>query len=86
MGEGVISRFGYAEIDDSKSMLFDGEGFVAGRPAGDRVDGYVFAYGHDYRGAIKALYQVSGQQPAEKRIDRLFFMPFVFSSVAPLKQ
>jgi len=67
MGEGVISRFGYAEIDDSKSMLFDGEGFVAGRPAGDRVDGYVFAYGHDYRGAIKALYQVSGQQPAVPR-------------------
>ncbi|PVH81593.1 glycoside hydrolase family 31 protein [Cadophora sp. DSE1049] len=67
MGEGVISRFGYAEIDDSKSMLFDGKGFVAGRPAGDRVDGYVFAYGHDYRGAVKALYQVSGQQPAVPR-------------------
>ena len=39
MGEGVISRFGYAEIDDSKSMLFDGEGFVAGRPAGGRAGG-----------------------------------------------
>ena len=28
-----------------------------------RVDGYLFAYGHDYRAAIKALYQISGSQP-----------------------
>ncbi|PBP20223.1 alpha-xylosidase [Diplocarpon rosae] len=67
MGEGVISRSGYAEIDDSKSMLFDGHGFVAGRRSGDRVDGYLFAYGHDYRGAIRALYQISGQQPSVPR-------------------
>ncbi|CAL3965635.1 unnamed protein product [Diplocarpon coronariae] len=63
MGEGVISRCGYAEVDDSKSMLFDGRGFVAGRRPGDRVDGYLFAYGHDYRGAIRALYQIAGPQP-----------------------
>lgn len=67
MGQGVISRFGYAEIDDSNSMLFDGQGFVAGRPAGDRVDGYLFAYGLDYKRAIKALYQVSGPQPSVPR-------------------
>ncbi|EKD18020.1 uncharacterized protein L3040_004559 [Drepanopeziza brunnea f. sp. 'multigermtubi'] len=67
MGEGVLSRFGYAEIDDSKSMLFDGHGFVAGRPAGDRVDGYLFAYGLDFKGAVRALYQISGQQPSVPR-------------------
>lgn len=63
LGVGVLSTFGYAAIDDSKSMLFDGKGFVAGRLPGDRVDGYLFAHGHDYKGAIKALYSLSGNQP-----------------------
>ncbi|RMZ74795.1 hypothetical protein DV737_g5740, partial [Chaetothyriales sp. CBS 132003] len=67
MGVGVCSKSGYAVIDDSDSMLFDHDGFVAGRRpshAGEhRVDGYLFAYGHDYRGAIQAFYQLSGKQP-----------------------
>ncbi|RMZ90740.1 hypothetical protein DV736_g2039, partial [Chaetothyriales sp. CBS 134916] len=67
MGLGVCSRSGFAVVNDSDSMLFDGNGFVAGRrpsDAGDRrVDGYLFAYGHDYRRAIQALYQLSGKQP-----------------------
>ncbi|BCS26787.1 uncharacterized protein APUU_51498A [Aspergillus puulaauensis] len=62
MGEGVVSKAGYAALDDSASMLFDG-GFVAGRKPGDRVDGYLFCYGHDYKDAIKAFYSVSGKQP-----------------------
>lgn len=63
MGTGVLSRFGYADVDDSKSMLFDGKGFVAGRRPGDRIDGYLFCHGHDYKGAIKDLYALSGKQP-----------------------
>ncbi|RMD40724.1 hypothetical protein DV735_g4408, partial [Chaetothyriales sp. CBS 134920] len=71
MGVGVCSRSGYAAIDDSDSMLFnDDDGFVAPRrPAevagqdGKRVDGYLFAYGPDYRGAVQALYKLSGKQP-----------------------
>ena len=63
MGLGVVSKFGYAVIDDSTSMLFDGEGWVTGRKEGDRIDGYLFAFGHDYRGAVKALYGLSGKQP-----------------------
>ncbi|TIA10720.1 putative alpha-xylosidase [Aureobasidium pullulans] len=62
MGPGVISKAGYASLDDSSSMLFDG-GFVAGRRPGDRVDGYLFCYGHDYKAAIKAFYELSGKQP-----------------------
>ncbi|KAE8141725.1 glycosyl hydrolases family 31-domain-containing protein [Aspergillus pseudotamarii] len=62
MGEGVISKAGYAALDDSKSMLFDGD-FVAGRKPGDRIDGYLFCYGHDYKAAIKAFYSISGHQP-----------------------
>lgn len=63
LGGGVISRSGYANIDDSKSMLFDGQGWIGSRKPGDRVDGYMFAYAHDYRAAIKAFYAFSGNQP-----------------------
>lgn len=44
VGSGVLSRYGYAALDDSESMLFDGQGFVAGRRPGDRVDGYLFCH------------------------------------------
>ncbi|KAF7587096.1 hypothetical protein BBP40_007715 [Aspergillus hancockii] len=67
MGQGVLSKAGFAEIDDTGSMLFDGQGFVAGRPRGDRVDGYLFAYGRDYKAAIKAFYAISGKQPVVPR-------------------
>ena len=63
MGSGALSRQGYASIDDSKSMLFDGHGFVAGRNPGDRIDGYLFFYGLDYKETMKAYYAVSGSQP-----------------------
>lgn len=61
---GVVSRDGFASIDDSDTMLFTEDGFVAPRRAGTgRVDGYLFCYGRDYREAVKALYQISGSQP-----------------------
>ncbi|KAJ5458128.1 hypothetical protein N7475_009516 [Penicillium sp. IBT 31633x] len=61
--QGVISKQGFASLDDSKSMLFDDRGWVAIRMPGGRVDGYLFAYGHDYRQAIQAFYLLSGPQP-----------------------
>lgn len=64
LGGGVVSRAGYASIDDSKSMLFDDNGWIASRrPGEDRIDGYLFAYGHDYRAAVQAFYAISGNQP-----------------------
>ncbi|KAM3426037.1 hypothetical protein NHJ13734_009710 [Beauveria thailandica] len=60
---GVASRRGFANIDDI-SMLLTEDGFVAPRKPGlDRVDSYLFCYGHDYRDAVKALYRLSGPQP-----------------------
>lgn len=67
MGQGVLSKAGYAALDDSRSMLFDGQGFVAPRPAGDRVDGYLFCYGRDYKAAMKSFFAVSGKQPVLPR-------------------
>ncbi|KAI5464961.1 glycosyl hydrolases family 31-domain-containing protein [Mariannaea sp. PMI_226] len=63
VGSGVISRNGFATIDDSTSMLFDGKGFVTTRREGDRVDGYLFYYGLDYRAGMKAFFELSGHTP-----------------------
>ncbi|RYP82463.1 hypothetical protein DL770_005576 [Monosporascus sp. CRB-9-2] len=63
VGSGILSRSGYADLDDSESMLFDGKGFVAPRRPGDRIDGYLFCYGQDYKAAMKIYYAISGKQP-----------------------
>ncbi|KAL4865168.1 hypothetical protein BDV12DRAFT_175129 [Aspergillus spectabilis] len=67
MGQGVLSKAGYAVVDDSKSMLFDGKGFVAPRGPGERFDCYLFCFGRDYKDAIKMLYAISGKQPIVPR-------------------
>ena len=67
MGNGIISKAGYAALDDTNSMLFDGNGFVAGRSPGDRIDGYLFCYGYDYKGAMKSFYAISGRPPVIPR-------------------
>ena len=61
--EGVLSRAGYAYIDDSTSMLFDGYGFVLPRASGDRVDGYLFHYGSHFKAVMRSFYTISGKQP-----------------------
>ncbi|KAK8055978.1 hypothetical protein PG993_001205 [Apiospora rasikravindrae] len=44
------------------------DGFIAPRrPGQGRVDGYLFAYGHDYREAVKGLYAISGSPPVLPR-------------------
>ena len=63
---GVIARGGVTALDDSTSFLFTEDGWVAPRPAG-HLDLYVFASGHDYAGALRDLYAVSGPQPVLPR-------------------
>jgi hypothetical protein len=59
---GVVSRQGYAVLDDSRSMVFGPDGWVEPRD-GSRDDLYVFGYGHDYPGALRAFHAVSGPAP-----------------------
>ena len=63
MGLGVLSRNGFATLDDSDTMLFEEDGFVSPRRSGDRIDGYLFHYGFEFKGAMKAFYAISGSQP-----------------------
>ncbi|KAF2474075.1 alpha-xylosidase [Lindgomyces ingoldianus] len=60
---GVLSREGFAVLDDSKTMMFESDGWIGPRKTGNRSDGYIFLYGHDYREAMRAYYAVSGSQP-----------------------
>jgi alpha-glucosidase (family GH31 glycosyl hydrolase) len=63
---GVLSRVGIASLDDSRSFLFEEDGWVSPRDGKD-VDLYVFAYGHDYAAALQAFHAVSGRPPVLPR-------------------
>ena len=62
LSDGVCSRTGVAILDDGASLLLTQKGQVAGRPA-EKLDVYVFAYGHDYRAAVRALFAITGPPP-----------------------
>src|SRR3954451_19618746 len=66
LAPGILSRFGIAELDDSRSFVFTDDGWVSPR-AGSRTDLYLFAYGHDYAGALEAFHAVSGKPPVLPR-------------------
>jgi alpha-glucosidase (family GH31 glycosyl hydrolase) len=59
---GVVSRRGFAVLDDSRSPVLEADGWVAPRD-GSRQDLYVFAYGLDHAEALRAFYAVSGPPP-----------------------
>jgi alpha-glucosidase len=79
IGEGLISRSGWALVDDSTRPLFDSADFrflegekspwpwVIERPAGERQDLYFFGYGHDYRKALGDYVRVAGRIPLPPR-------------------
>lgn len=60
LGKGVISRGGLAVIDDSDGLVIDGEKIL---PRSFAYDKYYFAYGDDYRSALKAFYALTGNIP-----------------------
>ena len=63
MEDGIVSRDGWALVDESQRHLFGEDGWVAERPEGDRVDWYLFAYGHDYTAALGDFVKVAGRIP-----------------------
>ena len=57
---GVVSKNGVALLDDSQSLILGEDGMLAKREY-TQLDCYVFAYGKDYRGALKALFSICGK-------------------------
>lgn len=65
---GILSRDGWAIVDESKRPLFTRDdsswgSWVDERPEGDRLDLYIFAYGHDYTAALADFSKVAGKVP-----------------------
>jgi hypothetical protein len=60
---GLMARNGYAVVDDSRSLVFDENGWLAARAAPDNLDLYFFGYGHDYVGCLQEFQQVAGPTP-----------------------
>ncbi len=79
IGNGFISRSGWAIEDDTTRPLFDSVDFrfqhgenspwpwVMERPAGERQDWYFFGYGHNYRKALGDYVKVAGRIPLPPR-------------------
>ena len=68
MEPGLLSRAGWTVIDDSQRHLFvpvdnHWKNWVECRPEGDRLDLYLFAYGHEYTKALKDYTRVAGAIP-----------------------
>jgi alpha-glucosidase len=77
--QGLVSRSGWALVDDSTRPLFDSADFrflegerspwpwVIERPEGDRQDLYFFGYGHQYSQALGDYTRVAGRIPLPPR-------------------
>ena len=62
LGYGVCSTTGVAVLDDSKTICLGDDGKPFDKKA-DGTDEYVFAFGDNYREAVKALYSITGYVP-----------------------
>ena len=68
MEQGIVSRSGWSVVDDSSNHLLvpvdsHWKEWVSVRPEGERQDLYIFAYGHDYKGALSDYAKVAGRSP-----------------------
>lgn len=59
---GVCSQNGVAVFDDAQSLTLKADGQIISE-RGEGSDEYVFAYGKDYRTAVRALYMITGSVP-----------------------
>ncbi|RYV52967.1 glycoside hydrolase family 31 protein [Pengzhenrongella frigida] len=59
---GLLSRHGYAVVDDSTSVRLTDDGWFAPR-AGGAQDLYFFGYGSDFAGALRDFFRLTGPSP-----------------------
>lgn len=59
---GILSRFGYSLVDDSRSQVLLPDSWIEPRRKGIK-DLYFFGYGHDYKEALHDFYRLCGKTP-----------------------
>lgn len=59
---GILSRFGYSLVDDSRSQVLLPDGWIEPRRKGIK-DLYFFGYGHDYKEVLHDFYRLCGKTP-----------------------
>ncbi|GEK89434.1 Glycosyl hydrolases family 31 [Alkalibacterium putridalgicola] len=60
--ESIISKYGYATLDDSRSFVFDENENIKVKNH-TQTDMYFFAYGREYEKAVQDFYRLSGHPP-----------------------
>lgn len=65
--KGLVSRDGWAIVDDTKNYLMDEDWWVTARPQKNYIDWYMFAYGHEYKKALADYSKVAGAAPLPPR-------------------
>ncbi|WP_420643936.1 TIM-barrel domain-containing protein [Candidatus Leptofilum sp.] len=60
---GLLSRSGWAVVDDSHTLIFNGDGWLEPRPNPDALDLYFFGYGRDYTTCLRDYFALTGPVP-----------------------
>jgi alpha-glucosidase (family GH31 glycosyl hydrolase) len=60
---GLVARSGWAIVDDSRSLIFNSDGWLTARAAPENFDLYFFGYGHDYVACLQDFQKVAGKTP-----------------------
>lgn len=61
LSDGILATDGFAVLDDSETIALTQDGWIA--PRQEEEDFYLFAYAHDYRGALRDYYRLTGRTP-----------------------
>jgi len=64
---GLLSRSGWALVDDSRSLVFDRAGWLEERGTAGNFDLYFFGYGQDYTACLRDYCRVAGRVPLPPR-------------------
>jgi len=86
--DGLLDAAGWRLLDDTHGAVWTGRGWVRTRPVnGDVEDGYLFAYGHDYAGALQSLAQLTGPAPMlDRAVFGVWYSDYTPYSSAALEQ
>lgn len=66
IGDGIVSKNGVALLNDSKTLVIDENAQIVPRNAREK-DIYYFAYGYEYREAVKDFFKLTGHAPLVPR-------------------